>query len=282
MRVYDTSSMSSETTNINNLKVTNRINKLCNIVHGLSDKDIKAVSYIIEKSSRIATVTLLLADVLEENLVLKKELQKSAIGLVSDSSKSLISKNNKDAFIVHLLTLVSLLETAHLSGLLSKMNTETLADDVMYLSEVIGEIDWHVGRRFVDDALFVNDVPREVFSSEPFPTRSENRNRHERVTNVQQGAVTHEQSGRYGVTGIKDISKKVVVKYKERVHEIQKDRRATILGIVQKKDRITVKDVATVIKDCSEKTIQRELLALVRQGVLKKEGERRWSTYSLV
>jgi hypothetical protein len=43
-----------------------------------------------------------------------------------------------------------------------------------------------------------------------------------------------------------------------------------------------VKDVSAVVKDCSEKTLQRELLALVAQGVLKKEGERRWSSYVLV
>jgi hypothetical protein len=42
-----------------------------------------------------------------------------------------------------------------------------------------------------------------------------------------------------------------------------------------------MKDFVKVIPECSEKTIQRELLDLVGKGVLKKEGERRWSTYSL-
>jgi len=42
-----------------------------------------------------------------------------------------------------------------------------------------------------------------------------------------------------------------------------------------------VKDFAKVITDISEKTIQRELLDLVQRGVIKKEGERRWSRYSL-
>ena len=37
-----------------------------------------------------------------------------------------------------------------------------------------------------------------------------------------------------------------------------------------------------MLKDVSEKTVQRELFALVKEGVLKKEGEKRWSVYKLV
>ena len=59
------------------------------------------------------------------------------------------------------------------------------------------------------------------------------------------------------------------------------ERRQIILNLLDNKEKVGVKDVVDVIRDCSEKTIQRELLSLVKQGVLKKEGERRWSVYSL-
>lgn len=61
----------------------------------------------------------------------------------------------------------------------------------------------------------------------------------------------------------------------------KKDRKVAILTYLQTHDDVSVKALTTVIKDCSEKTLQRELLALVAQGVLKKKGERRWSTYSI-
>jgi DNA-binding transcriptional ArsR family regulator len=61
----------------------------------------------------------------------------------------------------------------------------------------------------------------------------------------------------------------------------KKNRRAQILAILQEKDTVTVKDIAQEITDCSEKTLQRELVALTQQGVLKKYGERRWSRYTL-
>jgi predicted HTH transcriptional regulator len=60
------------------------------------------------------------------------------------------------------------------------------------------------------------------------------------------------------------------------------NRQNIILGLLKKKKELTIKDISHVIKDCSEKTIQRELLTLISAGVLKKIGERRWSKYSMV
>jgi predicted HTH transcriptional regulator len=60
------------------------------------------------------------------------------------------------------------------------------------------------------------------------------------------------------------------------------NRQNIILGLLKKKKELTIKDIAQVIKDCSEKTIQRELIAFIDSGVLKRTGERRWSKYSLV
>lgn len=59
------------------------------------------------------------------------------------------------------------------------------------------------------------------------------------------------------------------------------DRRKIILALAKQKPAINVGDVARSIPGVSEKTIQRELLAMVAEGILKKKGERRWSTYSL-
>lgn len=59
------------------------------------------------------------------------------------------------------------------------------------------------------------------------------------------------------------------------------NRQSIIINLLKKKKDLTIKDIAQVIRDCSEKTIQRELIALIDAGVLKKTGERRWSRYSL-
>lgn len=60
------------------------------------------------------------------------------------------------------------------------------------------------------------------------------------------------------------------------------NRQEIILSMLKSGVKLTIKDFAKNIKDCSEKTIQRELLALVSKGIVKKEGERRWSKYFIV
>ncbi len=58
-------------------------------------------------------------------------------------------------------------------------------------------------------------------------------------------------------------------------------RRERILSIIKDKGQATIKDVSVLVTDFSEKTIQRELMSLIKDGVLIKEGERRWSRYKL-
>lgn len=60
------------------------------------------------------------------------------------------------------------------------------------------------------------------------------------------------------------------------------NRTEEIMKIIKDNEKVTIKDISLKIKDCSEKTIQRELLKMVSLNLIKKEGERRWSTYSVV
>ncbi len=59
----------------------------------------------------------------------------------------------------------------------------------------------------------------------------------------------------------------------------QSDRMSLILDLVQKRKSLSIKEIASVIRDCSEKTIQRELNILIERGLIRREGERRWSLY---
>ncbi len=58
-------------------------------------------------------------------------------------------------------------------------------------------------------------------------------------------------------------------------------RRARILAIIKDKGQASIKDVSSIIAECSEKTIQRELMSLISEGLIIKQGERRWSKYLL-
>ncbi len=52
-----------------------------------------------------------------------------------------------------------------------------------------------------------------------------------------------------------------------------------ILDFLKLNPSSSIKDIAGVVKNCSEKTIQRELAILIEQGLVQKVGERRWTVY---
>jgi hypothetical protein len=59
------------------------------------------------------------------------------------------------------------------------------------------------------------------------------------------------------------------------------DRAERIKTVLEAKPQATIKDIAEIITDVSEKTIQRELNGLIEKGQVRREGERRWSKYSV-
>lgn len=60
------------------------------------------------------------------------------------------------------------------------------------------------------------------------------------------------------------------------------DRRERIKVVLSAKGEATIKDISDIITDVSTKTIQRELNAMIEDNLVQRQGERRWSKYSLV
>ena len=62
-------------------------------------------------------------------------------------------------------------------------------------------------------------------------------------------------------------------------HQGHAERTKKVLDFVSQNKGVSIKDITEAVGGYSEKTIQRELAFLVGQGLIKKSGERRWSTY---
>ena len=58
-------------------------------------------------------------------------------------------------------------------------------------------------------------------------------------------------------------------------------RRERIKTVLAAKGNASIKDISDIVSDCSEKTIQRELNAMIEDNLVQRQGERRWSMYSL-
>lgn len=247
----------------------------------LSLKDSKAVAYTLEKTVRIVSVILKLTSFVDSENNIRKDIEKTAIRLVKDAAAFAHSDTSRRSFETDIVTLVGLLTSASLVGTISSKNTQVLNDELSALITTTANMGTLSGRAYMEtDALSV-ELPPDLFMGEPRGTTPSYKGHTIDTVRPLRPTPTGTVAARSYQTQISGEAPRQV-RYVERVQEVQKDRRATILGLLQRKDRINVKDVANIVRDCSEKTIQRELAALVAQGVLKKEGERRWSTYSLI
>jgi hypothetical protein len=65
-------------------------------------------------------------------------------------------------------------------------------------------------------------------------------------------------------------------------NENKSKRQDAILSLINERKSVGIKDIAVLFSDTSEKTIQRELGALVSAGKITKRGEKRWSVYMAV
>jgi hypothetical protein len=74
------------------------------------------------------------------------------------------------------------------------------------------------------------------------------------------------------------LSKTTMPEIKER----RFSRRESVVSLLSKDSAMSIKDLSFKIKGCSEKTIQRELNALLDEKKIKRLGEKRWSKYLLV
>jgi hypothetical protein len=272
--------MNSETTKDTHTKDTTSISGIYDNDVRLSSKDKKLEAYIIEKTSRIVSVTIMLGGWSKRHDTLHDEIEKTSVRLVSYAARAYEQHEDRRAFLRTLNTLVALLDVAARTHRIAESNTKMIISELLMLKTFIAELEWGSGRTFVPLDRTALPTPHELVGREPAISDILRVGR-EKDTSATDTARYETHNPEQRPAPVNDTRPHTIRHNVERVHDAQKDRRATILGMLQRKDRVTVRDVAHIIKDCSEKTLQRELLALVAQGVLVKEGERRWSTYRL-
>jgi hypothetical protein len=140
------------------------------------------------------------------------------------------------------------------------MNAELITHEAhVLLNEVAG---YEEPRLFLDEAPTLSDIAKKASSRSSVRSPSKRQTAPQRVISNRTDNKGH----------IKDImlSDKPI-----------KDRQEAILSVIKSRGRASIKDISTIIRGVSEKTVQRELLTLISVGKVSKQGERRWSTYSL-
>lgn len=272
---------------------------------------------VAKKSERLVTALYLVTDLMSDSDPIKHGLRKNAVALLS-SMNALSQHDVKDRIIEFKMSLravteiTSLLHVAITTGIVSEMNGQLLMDGFRalqlvlekrqpVLTEEMLKVDNEDSLNKIDntgvginstsyDALTPLNLAR-LHSNEQDLRRSHDSIRQAKVLSKLTGSYKGQENTDKGQNIIKDRSSlhNVLVEHARpqgtqlaSSFQMKKlGRREQILALFVKGVDVSIKDIAARIKGCSEKTIQRELNALLYDNVIERIGEKRWSRYIL-
>lgn len=231
--------------------------------------------YIFKKTEKITAALYLVSGLLKDEEPIKWELRDKGIDLLSSSfSTSNSLPGDKNVIIQSLFTAaletLSLLNVAKVSNLISEMNHRLLVREidgiVVMLKDRLAQNAENAGYILSESFFKTPDLFASGFKS---INKTDSGNKVDYYKSQKSGFDQNSQD-KQGYTKGHLVG-----------HDKKNHRQETILSILSSQSNLTIKDFSKVITDCSEKTIQRELIVLVEKGLIRKDGERRWSRYSL-
>jgi hypothetical protein len=225
--------------------------------------------YIFKKTEKITAALYLVSGLLKDDEPLKWELRDRGMDLLSSSfSASSSLPGDKNAVIQSLFTAaletMSLLNVAKISNLISEMNHHLLVREIDQVITLMRD-------RLAQNAENAGYILSESFFKTPDLFSSGFR------SDQAAGSKGHDAN----LTLLNNVKSNQRHGNSQNGQMKKTQRQQAIVTVLKGQSGLTIKDFSKVIRDCSEKTIQRELLDLVEKGIVKKEGERRWSRYSL-
>ncbi len=224
---------------------------------------------IYNKAYRLSAAVFVVSNIIDEKEELKTRIKSLSLSLVSMAinlkdtnfadTKKMIGEIERIS-----LELMSMLDIARVSELISKMNGSIIKNE---FQSFIAELGKYTEKFETDKSVSVSDMFTEPLALETI----KHLNRHNIVDGL-------------------NIEKTVSPEHKNQEpnesnngngHKRKDLRKNMILDFIKGHSDASIKDIASNVTGCSEKTIQRELILLIKEGKIKKTGERRWSKYSV-
>jgi len=229
---------------------------------------------IYNKSHRLAAAIFMVSNIMDQDGELKTKIKNLSLELVSMAinlkdidflgARKLMTDIEKKS-----LELMSMMDIASVSGLISRMNGNILKEEFQSFISELGKF----MERFENNK---NVSVKSIFAESSIPNIGGNLEKlgtansitADKIYEDNQKNVMESNSG----NGMKNGNG----------HKRKDLRRNTILDFIKGHNVVSIKDISANITGCSEKTIQRELVSLINEAKIRKTGERRWSKYSVV
>jgi hypothetical protein len=239
--------------------------------------------FVFKKTERIVSALYLLSGFMSDIEPLKNKIRTVAIDLLDNA----IGLSNRiwgeDYFQKNLLkTLVEtsvLFDLSKSVNMISKMNYEIISSELKKMANFLMESSNSyssakiaIEQNYFDGNYNYNSEQKNILDSRDdkvFSFKNDYLNKGQKdIKDTQTGNVLNTMS----------VGKSILT---DKNQKDKSGRQDIIISMLKGGLKLTIKDFSKNIRDCSDKTIQRELLSMVSKGVLKKEGERRWSKYFL-
>ncbi|OGJ01577.1 hypothetical protein A3G53_00520 [Candidatus Nomurabacteria bacterium RIFCSPLOWO2_12_FULL_44_11] len=231
------------------------------------------------KTDKLVMALYMVTDIIDNQEPIRNKLRTLGVEILSDTTSG-----TKLNLARNIQAILSFLDIAFTMNMISEMNKNILANEFTKLknSFVIPQ----------DNPIWLEEFLKEDPASAVILQKGSN-NR----------SIGHIQSTRIGVQkgstlmkalrGVEVSDKTTNLSDKVNVlGNFKKERREEIISIIKTNDTsasgitgATITDIKVKAKgpllSCGEKTLQRELVSMVKDNVLKKTGEKRWSRYFL-
>jgi hypothetical protein len=238
-----------------------------------------------KKTEKLVTALYMVTDCMEADEALKSKLRFLAVELLSDThTLTLPLPIDKSTHVATLVSRVgevlSFVGIASTIGFISEMNASILNREFKALIDELvpyQSSDAHVAVTLTEKLFEVEKpvetfLPREILKDKiPYNGHLLKRTY---LSQSQANAIPPLTSRQ----PLKPIDKGERI---EKILSLIKDlpAQAGKKNSAHSQEGISIKDISIAFTDCGEKTIQRELNALVAKGLIKKIGAKRWSRY---
>ena len=263
----------------------------------------ESLSISFSKTNNLITALYMVTDIMDKEEPLRNKLRTLGVNIISDMELPQLTKGRDGARFVN--EVLSLLDIASAIGMISEMNSNILKKEFLELKQYIQkhnqtqlpDMRVSLSNFFAESPLLDEEgggggdsrEEKNKSNSIGHDTKSQNR------IGVQSGSTL--MKALKGLEGIKTRSlSNSMFHGGEGFHSgfdaLKKERRDEIIKVIKNHLNsnngivgATITDIRNDAKgalvSCGEKTLQRELVSMVHDGVLYKTGEKRWSRYSL-
>ena len=230
------------------------------------------------KTNKLITALYMVTDTIDKEEPIRLKLRTLGVEILSDIVS--LSKGTFDNLNEKITAILSFLNIASDIRMISEMNCNILRKEFTELKQSIQEFTAKNSLWFEE---FVS-CPSENEGQSFAPTKDS--------PSLNSVSLNKGQGTRIGVQKGSTLMKALSnVESKNDFGILKNKRREEIIAVIKEKkntsgvDGATITDIKNrakgILVSCGEKTLQRELVSMVKDNVLKKTGEKRWSQYFL-